>query len=227
MDWLPIGVKRNSIHLRLLATYLLLIILGTSLTAGQILWSFHAYFMKTRQADLENWSSAINETVADAMEEEDFERVELLVQRYGAPETGTLRVFSPTGQLLATSNPKHDRKVTDWFQVPGVAAALQNQVAQGVAKGVLASDDRLYVARSVFRSGRLLGALRMSITLERFQRQFKVLIWTVLGTLVLPILLCTLISEWFARSLSRPIQTMRNFAIRMGGGHFGDTLYIR
>jgi len=227
MDWLPIGVKRNSIHLRLLATYLLLTILGTSLTAGQILWSFHAYFMKTRQADLENWSSAINETVADAIEEEDFERVELLVQRYGAPETVTLRVFSPSGQLLATSDLKHDRKVTDWFQVPGVAAALQNQVAQGVAKGVLSSDDRLYVARPVSRGGRLLGALRMSITLERFQHQFRVVIWTVLGTLVLPILLCTLISEWFARSLSRPIQTMRNFAIRMGGGHFGDTLYIR
>ncbi len=195
--------------------------------AGYILWSFHAYFMRARQTEMQNWSTAIGENVADALEENNRKQVELLVQRYGAAETITLRVFDNKGQLLATSSPQKDQQVTNWLTVPGIREALENRQAQGVAKGVLSNDDRLFIAQPIVRNGELLGALRMSITLQQLQRQFAIVIWTVLGTLVLTLLLCTLLSEWLARSLSRPIQTMRNFAIRLGNGHFGDKLQIR
>ncbi|KAB8330374.1 HAMP domain-containing histidine kinase [Scytonema tolypothrichoides VB-61278] len=220
-------IKWNSIHTKLLATYLLLTALGTSLMAGYILWSFYAYFMRARQVEMRNWSTAINESVADALEKNDRKRVELIVQRYGAAETITLRVFNNKGQLLATSNPQQDGQVTNWLVVTGIHAALEKREAQGVAKGVLSNDDRLFIAQPIVRDGQLLGALRMSITLQQFQRQFAIVIWTVLGTLVFTVLLCTFISEWLARSLSRPIQTMKNFAIRLGSGHFGDKLQIR
>ncbi|MFB2768088.1 sensor histidine kinase [Pelatocladus sp. BLCC-F211] len=225
MSWLQI--KWNSIHTKLLATYLLLTALGTSLMAGYILWSFHAYFMRARQVEMQNWSTAINESIADALEKNDRQQVQLVVQRYGAAETITIRVFDSKGQLLATSNSKQDRQVTNWLVVPGIDAALEKQQAQGIAKGVLSNDDRLFIAQPIVRNGQLLGVLRMSITLQQFQRQFAIVIWTVLGTLLFTLLLCTIISEWLARSLSRPIQIMKNFAIRLGSGHFGDKLQIR
>jgi signal transduction histidine kinase len=227
MGWLP-QIKWNSIHTKLLATYLLLTTLGTSLMAGYILWSFHAYFMRMRQTEMRNWSTALGESIADALENNDRSRVELTVRRYGAAETITLRVFDSQGKLIATSaNPQQDRQIADWRTVPGISAALENREEQGVAKGVLSNDDRLFIAQPIVRNGKLLGAMRMSITLQQFQRQFAIIIWTVLGTLVFTLVLCTIISEWLARSLSRPIQTMKNFAIRMGGGHFGDKLQIR
>jgi signal transduction histidine kinase len=227
MGWL-VRIKWNSIHTKLLATYLLLTTLGTSLMAGYILWSFHDYFKRTRQTDLQNWSTAIGESVADALEENDLKRVDSLMQRYGGAESITIRVFDANGQLLATSNPQLDQQIKNWQeQVPGVSEALKNRVVQDVAKGVLSNDDRLFIARPIVRKGQLLGALRMSITLQQFQKQFATIVWTVLGTLIFTLLLCTLISEWLARSLSRPIQSMRNFAIRVGSGHFGDKLQIR
>ena len=67
MGWLP-RVNLNTIHAKLLATYLLLTALGTSLMVGYILWSFYAYFMQTRQVDLENWTNALSESAADALE---------------------------------------------------------------------------------------------------------------------------------------------------------------
>ncbi|BAY18656.1 integral membrane sensor signal transduction histidine kinase [Anabaenopsis circularis NIES-21] len=224
--WRP-QIKLNTIHAKLLATYLMLTAFGTSLMAGYILWSFHAYFMQTRQTDLENWTSALSESVADALEEKDISRVKLLVQRYGAPQTVTLRVFNKKGSLIATSDPKLDQKVTNWYKVPGMQQAFQNYAAQGVAKGVLSNEDRLFIARPIKRRGQLLGVLRMSITLKQFQRQFLTVIWSVLGTLAVTILLCALISSRFARSLSKPIEIMRNFAIRLGSGHFGDKLIIQ
>ncbi|MBE9050957.1 HAMP domain-containing protein [Nostocales cyanobacterium LEGE 11386] len=226
MGWLP-GIKLNSIHTKLLATYLLLTTLGTSLMAGYILWSFHAYFMETRQADLKNWASALSQSAADALAQKNLQQVDVLVQRYGAPQNVTLRIFNQQGRLLATSDPQRDQEVTDWYNVPGMREALQNRPQQGVAKGVLSTEDRLYVARPIVRNGQLLGVLRMSITLDQLQYQFTRVIWSVLGTLSLTILLCALISTHFARRLSKPIETMRNFAIRLGSGHFGDKLDIR
>ncbi|PLZ97335.1 two-component sensor histidine kinase [Fischerella thermalis CCMEE 5268] len=226
MGWIS-KIKWNSIHTKLLATYLLLTTLGTSLMSGYVLWSFHAYFMSMRQTEMRNWTTAINESVADALEENDRERVKLIMERYGAAETITIRVFDSEGKLIASSSPRPDQQVKNWLEIPGIRAALEQQEVQGFTKGVLTNDDRLFIAQPIVRNGQLLGVLRMSITLQQFQRQFAIVIWTVLGTLVFTLLLCTLISEWLARSLSHPIQTMKNFAIRLGSGHFGDKLQIR
>ncbi|MHC5746547.1 MAG: sensor histidine kinase [Nostoc sp.] len=223
--WIP-GIKLNTIYAKLLGTYLMLTAFGTSLMAGYILWSFHDYFMRSRQVDLDNWTSALSESVADRLEEKDIKQVKVLVQRYGAPQTITLRVFNPQGSLLATSDPKLDSQVKDWYQVPGIREALQHRVKQGIAKGVLSNSDRLYITRPIERNGQLLGVIRMSMTLEQLQRQFARVIWSILGTLAVTILLCALISSRFARSLSKPIEIMQNFAIRLGGGHFGDKLTI-
>jgi signal transduction histidine kinase len=194
--------------------------------AGYILWSFHTYFIRTRQADLESWTTALSESVADALEEQDLKRVELLVKRYGSAQSVTLRVFDQQARLLATSDPKLDQQVKDWYQVAGIREGLEKHTAQGFAKGVLSNEDRLYIVKAISRNGQMLGVLRMSITLEQYQRQFARVIWSVLGTLVLVIVLCALISARLARSLSKPIETMRNFAIHLGRGHFGDKLVI-
>jgi signal transduction histidine kinase len=223
--WLP-NIQWNSIHAKLLATYLLLVTLGTSLMSGYVLWSFYAYFMQARQVDLKNWSDALSESIADAMEAQDIRRVQVIAERYGAPETITLRVFDPQGSLLATSASQIDRRNFNWLSVAGVQEALQGHSTQGIAKGVLSNDDRFFITKPIVRNHQLLGVLRLSITLEQFQHQFARIIWTILVALGVTILLCALISDRLARSLSQPIERMRSFAMRVGSGHFGDRLAI-
>jgi hypothetical protein len=135
-ELIAIRIRWNSIYRKLFLTYLALTALGTSILASYILFSFHAYFMRTRQGDLDVWTTALGESVADALEENDLRRVELLVQRYGSPDSVTLRILGPDGRLLFTSAPQLDQQITNWFSVPGVREALQNQPMQGVAKGV-------------------------------------------------------------------------------------------
>lgn len=225
MGW-SFRLDSSSIYAKLLATYLLLTGLGTTLMAGYILWSFSAYFMKTREADLQNWSAALSESVAEALEEGNKQQIKLLAQRYGAAETITLLIFDKDARLLGASDPKLENGNIDWRKVPGVNQAMQNLQAQGVAKGVLSTEDRLYIARPIFRDGKVLGVLRMSITLQQFQRQFAGVIGSVMGSLIVTMFLCAMLSAHLARSLSKPIETMRSFAIRLGRGHFGDKLAI-
>lgn len=220
-------LKWNSFHTRLLVSYLLLVTLATSLMASYIIGSFYTYFLRSRQVDLSNWTTAVNEGAADALEKQDLDRLQTLVQRYGAPETITLRVFDPQGRLLSSSNAAADRAVSDWLSVSGIREALQNHSVQGRAKGVLSSDDRLYVAQPIVRNGQQLGVIRMSITLQQLQHQFTRVILATLAALLLTILLCAVISHHLARSLSKPVEQMRNFANRVGSGYFSSQLTVR
>lgn len=183
--------------------------------------------MKTRQSDLDAWTSALSESVADSLEKNNVERVDVIVKRYGSPDSITLRIFDPQGRLLTTSAPDIDKNITNWLEIAGVKEALQKQAVQGRARGILSNDDRLYAAKPIVRNGKLLGVLRMSITIEQFHRQFQKLILSVLLSLIVTVLLCAVISECLTRSMARPIQSMCNFAVRMGGGNFGDKLSIR
>jgi signal transduction histidine kinase len=194
--------------------------------ASYLLSAFHTYFIATRQADLKDWTTALSESVADALERQDFEQVNVITKRFGAAETITLRVFSPNGRLIATSDSR-DYQIKDWLAIPGIQEALTNQTTQGIAKGILSHDDRLYINRPVTRNGRVLGAVRMSVTLQQFQNQFAKLVWAVFGALLLTVLLCAVISDRIAHSLAKPIQTMCYFATRLGSGQFGDKLHIR
>lgn len=194
--------------------------------SSYILWTFYAFFMQSRQTDLENWTAALSESIADVLEEKDTQQVKVIVQRYGAPANITLRVLDAQGFLLATSDLQTDRQITNWLPIPGVLEALHGYSAQGIAKGVLSTNDRLYIAKPITRNGQLLGVLRLSITLEQVQKQFARVIWTILIALGLTIFLGTLVSDRLARSLSKPIEVMRNFAIRVGSGQFDDRLVI-
>ncbi|MCT7950694.1 cell wall metabolism sensor histidine kinase WalK [Ancylothrix sp. C2] len=220
------GVNWNSIRVKLLTTYLALTGLATSVLTGYLLWSFYTMFMNTKQNELDIWSSALTESVADAMENKNLSSIDQLVQRYGAAETLTLRVFSANGSLLSTSTPSVDKQVPNWLEIPGIKEALQNKTVQGYGKGILSNEDRLYISRPIVRNGRLLGALRLSLTLTQFQKQFQAVSLTILATLGITLLLSGAISAWFARSLAMPVLAMRNFAVRLGGGQFGEKLVI-
>src|SRR5687768_17670129 len=100
-----------TIRSRLLASYLALTALGMILLAGYLLWSFRAYFLSTAQADLAARAAAISGSVEDWLELSHLSRVDTVVQRYGAQEGITLRVFRADGTLLSSSSPEFDHHI--------------------------------------------------------------------------------------------------------------------
>jgi signal transduction histidine kinase len=137
-----------------------------------------------------------------------------------------IRVIGGDGQLLATSAGLQDADLADWRGVPGVAEGLAGRPSSGVARGVFARGDRLFDARPIRRAGRVLGVVRISLTLDRFEQELQRNLYATLFTALLVFLVCMLVSVAVARSIAEPIQAMRNFAVRVGSGHFGDKLHV-
>jgi signal transduction histidine kinase len=216
-----------SIRRQLLVTYLGITMLGIMALGIHSLWTFQTYFRELSQADLEARTTALRQGIAEALARNDLKRVDLLVQRHGSQEGIQVRVIAPDGSLVSTSVPDSDRQLGNWRHVPGVGEALTGGRASGVARGVFARGDRLYEAQPILHRGRLLGVLRMSITLEHFQRQLRHNFTAILATGLLTFGLCALVSLGLARGMARPIQAMRDFAVRVGKGSFGEKLDVR
>lgn len=211
---------------KLLATYLALTVPWTVLLAGYILWSFRTNDLLNERVDLAARATAVAESVTEALEEADLVRVHLLVRRHSYREQINIRVFRPDGSILATSAPVRDAKVSDWLSRPGMVEGLQGRPAGGVEDIPGSPTDEMYEARPLIVEGKVAGVLRMSSRLEHFQRQFEKTARTVLIGLVFTFALCAGVSAWLARGIAAPIQRMRNFAVRIGGGHFGERLHV-
>ncbi|MDC0716379.1 sensor histidine kinase [Nannocystis bainbridge] len=216
-----LGVRR-----RLFVTTLGLLVLCAGALVSVVLWSFERFYLATAAADLGARTHALAQTAGDLLEQDDLTRLRLLVERYGAPEDIALRVVAPDGRLLATSQQDPAESAIVWPTVPGMAEALAGRAANGIAPGLVDSQERIYHAVPIVRHGRQLGVIRMSRSLAQLQAHMTATVFTVLAALAVILAVGAGFVAWFARGLARPIQQMRDFAVALGRGELGARLAI-
>jgi len=212
---------------KLLLTYLVVSTIGIGVLGLHDVWSYETYFRESSESDLGGRATALATSVAEALKAGNLRRVQTLAERNGLQDGIQVRVIAPDGRLLASSDQEQDRHLTDWSDTPGTREALRGERVFGVAQGIFARGDRLYHARPIRTDGRLVGVLRMSVTLEHFHTQlaarWRALILSVAATFGL----CALASFWLSRSFAAPIQSMRDFALQIGAGRFDRRLQVR
>ncbi len=211
---------------RLTLTYLGITGLAILPLGIYILASFERFFLASERADLDAHMTSAGETVAEWMEAGDLVRARLIVQRYGVQEGVTLRLFSPAGALVASSDVADADDLRDWGRVPDVRAALGGTAVAGRAVGLRGGEERLFESRPLVRDGKLVGVLRISQALTEFNAQRRGARLALVGALLLTFAVCAVITAVVARGLARPIQRMRDFALSLGKGEFGGRLEI-
>lgn len=217
-----------SIRARLITSYLVLSTLGMTAVAAYNLVSFRDYYLANAKRDLSGRTLAIAESVADAMELGDVERVKLVARRYGAQDNIVLRVFDAEGRIIGSSESVDDARTSfDWKTVPGVLEALAGAPIQGVAKGVASNDDRVFDAHPVIRHGRVMGVVRIAQTLSDFERHLRLHVQMVFLVWLLAVLGCAVLGVLLARGIALSVQQMRDFAVGIGQGKLNQTLQVR
>jgi signal transduction histidine kinase len=216
-----------TIRNRLLVTYLALTGTGMLVLAGTTLLSFQRYFLASVRDDLAARATAISESVSDWLEQRNEQRAAVVARRYGAQEDISVRVFAPDGRLVASSETGESERGLSFRDVTGVAAALEGRRTRGEANVAVDQGHRLYEAVPLSRGGKRLGALRVSRKLDDFRSQMLKASLTVLALLATVFAVATLVSIRLARQLASPIQKMRDLAVALGQGRFGERLHLR
>jgi signal transduction histidine kinase len=213
-----------TIRTKLLLSYVLLTGSIMAVLTGILLNSFYTYFLESTTSDLTARAEALSESVTDLLEGPDQSSIRRFVELYGSQEGIHLTVLDPSGAVLATSIAS--AKTVDWRKVAGVQEALQQTANSGISKGTTVEDDRIYRNHPLSRNGNNLGVLRISLTMRRFEQQFNEMVTMLAGAFLITFALSAIVSLLLSRTISRPIQDMRNFAVRLGSGDFGERLTI-
>jgi len=212
---------------------LVIISLIPSLFAGIFLmlysfWSFQDYFVETTRLDLGNRADELAEGIGLKVISTTAGRREILrlTSRAALGSGVRARIVLNDGTLFASSQPEVDSRVKRWLEVPGVTEALSGRTVTGRATGVLAAGERLYVTRPIVARGQIIGAVRLSLTLDEFYRKVGGNLRTGLAVLAGVIFACLGLCTALARHLATPIRRMCHFAARIGSGYLGETLSI-
>ncbi|MGV3724437.1 MAG: ATP-binding protein [Actinomycetota bacterium] len=214
-----------SIRWKLLLTALVPTTLAFVLLISFNAWAFQDYFQETIAEDLAARARLLRDSVTDAVAADAPERAALAARSASGPGIRA-RVFRADGSLLASSNPELDRRYDEWRSAAGVRQALSGHAAEGFGRGIVASGERYFVALPISQRQRVIGAVRISLSLAQFQRQLRRNLERQIQAMAGILLGCALVGLALARGIAGPIQAMAQFAAKIGSGRLGDTLKV-
>ncbi|MBU2603788.1 MAG: cell wall metabolism sensor histidine kinase WalK [Actinobacteria bacterium] len=219
-----IGSRVNRIGLRLLAAFILfvvLLVLALSLASGLIL---RGVFLQNLDHDLADRARVVavmltGETEPLSPSMEDLEALQALVEESGAAADARITVIASDGTVLADSHddPTHMENHADR---PEVIVALAGGEGHSRRLSATAGKDTVYVAIPLDQdTGPLAGGVvRVAAAAERvdplLEQVFRVPLFVGLFALIPTILAALLIS----RSLTRPIERLHAMAEAVASG---------
>jgi signal transduction histidine kinase len=220
----------RSLHSRLLAGYILLVVLAVGLVGGALLIGIRRFYLNQARLDLTERAQFIAESLGAAEAGARQARAQEAVERFRQHSSLSLLVFDAERRLLASSR-RRDLARGGMDRLPGVAAALAGRTASAVALPARAPSERLYVAVPIWpggmeTTGRPEGAVRISLSLRDVNAALARLSWTAGAGVLLALAVCGLASALLAQGISAPLRRMGALAEAVRSGRFGHEVPV-
>ncbi|MBP3381202.1 MAG: HAMP domain-containing histidine kinase [Clostridia bacterium] len=159
--------------------------------------------------------SAVFETVsADTWEDTAF----VFVGNFDSKEQMELQVLSETGAVLASSTgfmPLGADAAADFALAKAAGGTLTRDTRNGTGEHIMA-----LTALETAADGTTIGALRYVVSMRLVDRQIRLLVMAIGGTVLLVLLFTALVSFYFIRSIVHPVEEIGRAARRIAKGEY-------
>jgi signal transduction histidine kinase len=220
----------RSLQTRLLAGYIFMVALAVFLVGGVLLGGFRRFYLTQARADLTERADYIADALGATTGDGRAVLAGEAADRFDHHSSLVLRVVDGRGRLLASSRAE-EKAGASVDSLPGVRAALKGRVASAVVAPDHMPYERLYVAVPVWEggreeSGRPVGAVRLSLTLQDVNVALARLSWLAALAALLALGVCGVASALLARSVSAPLMRMSALADSVRAGRFGGEVVV-
>jgi len=217
---------KKSIFIKVFGGYVLLLLL---LSAVFLLFSFSTikrHYLDTLAGDLEDVGRTLDVRIFDYLDQGRLADLETFLQEHGKKIGARLTVIDPEGVVKADSEKDPAAMEGHRFR-PEISEALAGRVGRSLRYSSTLKTQMLYVAVPLDRSGRVEGALRLSL----FVRDIDVLLKAIrrdIGRAVGIIILISIFGAFlFSRSLTRPMRQLTRASRQVAAGDFSGGVRIR
>lgn len=228
---MPLSLLPRKFQGRLLLTYLILTSLGLG---GLILWTglrLQGAVIDRAERDLKIqallMSNALYEPLEKWRESKSLRRPSLdgLVHSYAQSAGGRVTIFSPSGQILISSDAAGISHVEE--AAPEIVAALRGRTHGDVRQDARGQQERLFVAAPIRQEeGEYEGVVQLSIPTAQLYGEMR-RTWVNLMTAGGVILVVTiLVSLALARQVTRPIRSLTTVTQAMANGQLDQRVTV-
>ena len=223
------GLLRSmkSIRWRLVAIYLLLILLAMELVSVYLLQSLERYYVSAYSATVASQAQLVAGFLRRYMVAEvDAPRIDQIVQEFSRQTNLDIVVLRSTGELLSSSNDDL-RYLERMLSQSEIARALTGGRGEAVGKNPVTGERCLHLVEPVRAGDRVTGAVYVVASLEETYRTLGDIRRLLIYATVLALCVTAVLGLIVSQTITRPIVEVTAKARQMASGKFDQRIEVR
>jgi len=215
------------IRSRLIATYLVLILITMSLLSSYLLWFFYRHNIEILTNSLLTHAQVTERFLEDYMKNPTKKAsIDQHLKELATENDLRTTVIDRNGTVIADSW-EPPALMENHLTRPEVASSLSDGIGKSIRYSTTIKQNMLYVAIPIQREHEVLGIVRIASTLAAVDAGFNSIKSTLLTTIFLTALLAIAFSIRLAQKYTEPLQEITTAAREIGDGNLARRLHIR
>lgn len=210
---------RRPIFLKIFGGFLLV---ALSLAALMLVTSYEvirSHYIRATARNLESIGIPLRHDFAPVIATGDEQKLNRIARDYGQQLELRITIIDETGRVLADSE-RDPAALENHGHRPEMSQALQGRTGESIRYSTTFDRDLLYIALPVKNKERIIGVLRLSMTLGHIDDLLETLLKRLIGLTALIIAASLLVSAFFSHLLSSPVRALSKAARSVADGDF-------
>lgn len=180
----------------------------------EVVWT---HYLRFTEQKLERIGIPLRQVFMPLMLKNDAAALNTLAHEYGPQLDLRITVIDPAGTVLADSE-RDPATLENHRDRPEVREALAGMTSRAIRYSKTLDEDLLYVALPMENQGKLIGVLRLSMSLKHISDLIDALLFRLIVLSILIILLSLVLAAVFSHLNSTPIRALSRAVKRIAGG---------
>lgn len=208
---------RRPIFFKIFAGFLAVTVTLAVLILGTSYEVIRSHYLRSTAQNLQSIGTPLRDVIAPVFAGGDAEALNGLARQYDRQLDVRITIIDAAGKVLADSE-RDPATLENHGHRPEMIQALQGRTGRSIRYSKTLDQDLLYIALPVERQGRIVGVLRLSMTLGHIDELLHSLLKRLFGLTAVIIVLSLALSAFFSHLLSSPIRALSRAARSVAGG---------
>ncbi len=216
-------MKRRPIFWQLVPAYSILILFSVSVVSWYAFDTMENFYLDQTRSNLETQALLLEKQVLRLMMPLDPNALDLLCKEAAQGRNTRLTIIQASGRVLGDSV-EDPQKMENHRSRPEIQAAYHGKTASSIRFSGTLNQRMMYVAIPLKSNGQIIGVLRTSLAVTAIDKQWQSIGIRIIAIGILTLLLASAVCLYFSHRISRPIEKIKDGAIRFAKGDLDHRL---
>ncbi|GAB6138471.1 sensor histidine kinase [Halanaerobaculum tunisiense] len=214
----------NSISSKLLVRFVVVSLVTLLVLGAALAYLFQDYYYSNREEEFINQGKKIANLVQSSLHKGNYQQTLSFLKNSRRFFTGEVWVVNSKGLVLGTTQEEKFEGVQ--LEKEEIRQVFQGQIISKRGFSRYFDEPMLFTAVPIIFQQRVIGAVFVFSPLAGLSATLKELTWLLVYAALISVALASVLSFTLSKRFSRPLQKMKEIAVRMAHGNFSQRVEI-